>query len=232
MRARESSRDRVGLRPRCRAARRPARRSAPARPKFRTCVEMSGARKKNVVLGVLLGAASRGACARSSASARGPRLSAIRISPSAGEISAPSLSDRLMPLYGRADVVEHRLDLARRDHLADGLLDLARSAARVSSMRVPGGAAHVQLDEARVDAREEVAPDQRQERERDARRTRTNAADERRRDARAPSASSRRSQSRRRSKPRLNAANSAPDDAARRRRACPLRAPRPRRASR
>ena len=43
---------------------------------------------------------------------------------------------------------------------------IAANLRSVSSMRVPGGAAHVQLDEPRVDAREEVAPDEGEERER------------------------------------------------------------------
>ena len=66
-------------------------------PKLSTCVEMSGARKKKVCSGNFSASAAR--ILRTYCSVgRWPFLRAMKISPSAAEMSAPSLSDRLRPL--------------------------------------------------------------------------------------------------------------------------------------
>ena len=67
------------------------------------------------------------------------------------------------PAVGDADVVEERLDLAWRNDAANGVLDLCEFVLGLLDARA-GHAAHVELDEPGVDAREEVAPELRPER--------------------------------------------------------------------
>ena len=66
-----------------------------------------------------------------------------------------------------------RLDLARRDDACGSCRSIAAKRFSVSSMRVPGRAAHVELDQAGVDGREEVAADEREERRATPRRSAT-----------------------------------------------------------
>ena len=65
---------------------------------------------------------------------------------------------------GDADVVEEVLDLVGRNHLPDRVLDLHEFPLRLFDARA-GHAADVELDEARVDGREEILPDEWQEQE-------------------------------------------------------------------
>ena len=66
-----------------------------------------------------------------------------------------------MPLYGHADVVEHRARSRSAGSTSRIVSSTAAKRCSVSSMRVPGGAADVQPDQPGVDGREEVLADQR-----------------------------------------------------------------------
>jgi len=107
-----------------------------ARPKFRTCVEMSGASAKNVVSGYCLESTWR-SVRRYAAVGAWSGLSAIRIWASAGEISAPSLSDRLIPEYG-VPSTSSMVSISSGGITVRIVRSIAASRFSVSSMRVPG----------------------------------------------------------------------------------------------
>ena len=71
-----------------------------------------------------------------------------------------------MPLYGRADVVEHRLDLGSAGSRARIVSSIVAKRCSVSSMRVPGAPRTCSLMSPASTRGEEVAADDRQERER------------------------------------------------------------------
>ena len=103
---------------------------------------MSGARKKTVCSGNFR-ANIRTQLAHVRSAWRVPLSSGKCDSPSAAEMSDPVAERQVDAAVRDADVVEHRLDLAPRGCPAGPLLELANLRS-VSSIRVPGDAAHVE----------------------------------------------------------------------------------------
>ena len=108
------------------------------RPKFRICVEMSAARKKNVACGNAEARSFRRACTYPAVGAC-LGFKEINISPSALEIIDGSPSVRLIPLTGTP-----MLSMTTSSSAAGTILRTRSSTAAnrrcVSSIRVPGGA--------------------------------------------------------------------------------------------
>ena len=97
---------------------------------------MSGARKKNVVSGWRARSVRRSA-ATYSAVGGASGFSAISTWPSAGEIWAPSLSDRLMPEYG-VPMTSSMVSISERGMTVRIVLWIDAIFFSASSSRVPG----------------------------------------------------------------------------------------------
>src|SRR5262249_35672055 len=82
-----------------------------------------------------------------------------------GRNEGPFAQGQVEPAIRRADDVKHRLDLAMRYDLADDAFDVGETPFVFLDAH-PGRTSHVKLHETGVDVRKEVAPDEREDRER------------------------------------------------------------------